>query len=697
MKSNVPLSLQVFKQKSLLSWLAVLTALFHIYANMIGTLPTLWQNGLHFGLFALLAFLTVPFREGPGWRKIDVAAGVLILVATLAALFGEDAIYQRGVRFTVLDWAVSLILIAAALELTRRLTGKVIPVLIILALTYVGVWGGWLSGVFRFEGLSWETLIFRSIYGDDALFGTIASISATYVFMFILFGAFLLKSGAGDFIVDLARAIAGRFVGGPGIVAVFASALTGTISGSAVANTVSTGVITIPLMKRSGFRPEFAAGVEAAASTGGQLMPPIMGAGAFVMAATTGVAYGTIALMAVLPALLYFASVTFFVRSEAHKVLAEAHAAAPVEGVPDPGPKLGNVMREGGLVFLVPIVVLIGVLISGFTPTYAASAGILAAIGASWFTKTHRMGLEQIFDALELGARNMVMTAVLLCAVGLIVNVIATTGLGPTFSLMISEWAGGNLMIALVLIALASLVLGMGLPVTAAYIVLGTLSAPALYHMILEAQLVEMLVSGTVAEELKMFFVMGAPQSAGLLDSAMSKVDALALVQALPPELLSLINDQAFSPATLTAALLSAHMIIFWLSQDSNVTPPVCLAAFSAAAVAKADPMKTGFAAWRIAKGLYVIPLLMAYTPLMSGNFVAMVEVTIFALFGLWALTSALEGYAKGPLGWPFRTIFLVLGVGLLCPLGAIVHTGMAVGLIIANQLSGRLELAKTI
>lgn len=683
--------LTALRQKPLLSWLAVLTALFHIYANMIGTLPTLWQNGLHFGLFALMAFLTVPFREGARWRKIDVAAGVLIFVATLAALIGEDAIYQRGVRLSGLDWVVSLTLIAAALELTRRLTGKVIPVLIILALTYVGFWGGWLSGVFRFEGLSWETLIFRSIYGDDALFGTIASISATYVFMFILFGAFLLKSGAGDFIVDLARAIAGRFVGGPGIVAVFASALTGTISGSAVANTVSTGVITIPLMKRSGFRPEFAAGVEAAASTGGQLMPPIMGAGAFVMAATTGIPYGTIALMAILPALLYFASVTFFVRIEARRV----HAEAPVGEAADPGPNLRDVMREGGLVFLVPIVVLIGVLIAGFTPTYAASAGILAAIGASWLTKSHRMGLEQIFDALELGARNMVMTAVLLCAVGLIVNVIATTGLGPTFSLMISEWAGGNLMIALVLIALASLVLGMGLPVTAAYIVLGTLSAPALYHMILEAQLVEMLVSGEVGESVKMFFVMGAPQSAGLLDSAMSKVDALALVQTLPPELLMLINDQAFSPAALTAALLSAHMIIFWLSQDSNVTPPVCLAAFSAAAVAKADPMRTGFAAWRIAKGLYVVPVLMAYTPLMSGDLAAMAEVTLFALFGLWALTSALEGYAKGPIGWPFRAVFLALGVGLLCPLGVVVHTGLTVVLIAANQLSGRLELAK--
>jgi TRAP-type uncharacterized transport system fused permease subunit len=293
-----------------------------------------------------------------------------------------------------------------------------------------------------------------------------------------------------------------------------------------------------------------------------------MGAGAFVMAATTGIPYGTIALMAILPAFLYFSSVAFFVRIEARKT----RAVAPGET----GPGLAEVFKKGGLVFFIPILVLIGFLVAGFTPTYAAGAGILAVIASSWLTRGRRMGLVDIFDALDLGARNMVMTAVLLCSVGLIVNVIATTGLGPTFSLMVSEWAGGNLLIAISLVAVASLVLGMGLPVTAAYIVLGTLSAPALYQLILEAQLVDLLMSGPVAGDVKMFFLMAVPDSAGLLEGAMSKGDAQALVSASPPELLSLIRESAFSPATLTAAMLSAHMIIFWLSQDSNVTPPVC-------------------------------------------------------------------------------------------------------------------------
>lgn len=654
------------KSRSFLSWYAILIALFHIYANTLGTFPTLLQNGLHFGLFAALAFALNPLREGAHWKRLDLVAGATVLAAAVLALIFENAIYDRGVKLSLVDWALAFLLIVAAIELTRRLTGNVIPILILIALTYVGIWGAWMPGVFRFEGLSWETLIFRSIYGDDALFGTIAGISATYVFMFILFGAFLLKSGAGDFIIDMARALAGRYVGGAGLVAVFASGLTGTISGSAVANTVSTGVITIPLMKRSGFRKEFAAGVEAASSTGGQLMPPIMGAGAFVMASTTQIPYGTIALMAILPASLYFASVAFFVRIEARK----SHAELNEEGTET----FKEVLARGGLVFFIPISVLIGLLIAGFTPTYAAGAGIIATVVSSWFGKDGAMKIPDILDALELGSKNMVMTAVLLCAVGLIVNVIVTTGLGPTFSLMINSWAGGNLLIAMALIAIASLVLGMGLPVTAAYIVLGTLSAPALYQLILQAELIDLLMAGNVAEEVKMLFAMGNPQSAGLLEGAMSRADATALLASTSPEFLSLINDQAFDASALMYALLAAHMIIFWLSQDSNVTPPVCLAAFSAAAIAKSPPMKTGFAAWRIAKGLYIIPILMAYSPLMSGDWLLMLQTFTFALAGLWALTSALEGHARLPLNPALRLIYTVIGLILIVPLGWMVQ-----------------------
>ncbi|PJA60660.1 MAG: C4-dicarboxylate ABC transporter permease, partial [Rhodobacterales bacterium CG_4_9_14_3_um_filter_71_31] len=443
------------------------------------------------------------------------------------------------------------------------------------------------------------------------------------VFLFIIFGAFLLRSGAGDFVIALARAVAGRLAGGPGLVAVIASGLTGTISGSAVANTASTGVITIPLMKRAGFSPRFAGGVEAAASTGGQLMPPIMGAGAFVMASYTQIPYERIVAVAALPALLYFASVAFFVRIEAKRL-----GLGPMPGA---AVSLGQAMRAGGASFFLPIGAVIALLLYGFSPSYAAVLGIGAVIASSWLTQTP-MGPRAVLDALSLGARNMIMTAVLLVAVGIVVNVISTAGVGNTFSLMIATWAGGNVLIAIVLIGLASLVLGMGLPVTAAYIVLATLSAPALAGMIADASVVALLAAGDLPAAAAPILMLAAPDAAGALGAPMAYADAASLVAGLPLELRSALRDMAVSREALTAALLSAHMIIFWLSQDSNVTPPVCLAAFTAAAIAKGPPMGTGFTAWKLAKGLYIVPVLFAYTPFLSGDPWQALEIFLFAL-----------------------------------------------------------------
>ncbi len=296
--------------------LGVLISLMHIYFNVFAVIPGLWQNALHFAGFVLMGALIYPmFGRGKskGLLVFDLSLGILGAFAALYMISMEDAIYERGVRLDTPEWIFGTLAILVAIEFTRRTTGWIIPILIVLALTYIGWWGALIDGVFKFKGLSTETILFRSIYGDDGLFGNIARISSTFVFMFILFGAFLVRSGAGEFIIDLARVVAGRTVGGPGLVAVFASGLTGTISGSAVANTASTGVITIPLMKKAGFPARFAGGVEAAASTGGQLMPPIMGAGAFVMASYTQIPYTTIIAVSFLPAILYFATVAFFV------------------------------------------------------------------------------------------------------------------------------------------------------------------------------------------------------------------------------------------------------------------------------------------------------------------------------------------------------------------------------------------------
>ncbi len=251
--------------------LAIAVSLLHLYFNIIAVLPSLWQNALHYAGFALLCSLTYPLGGRDRTRKwllaVDIFLGLAAAVAAVYMISMEDFIYDRGVRLSSTEWVAGTVLILTAIEFTRRTTGWIIPILILLALTYVGWWGGMLTGVFKFSGLSIETILFRSVYGDDGLFGNIARISSTFVFMFILFGAFLLRSGAGEFVIDLARAVAGKTVGGPGLVAVFASGLTGTISGSAVANTASTGVITIPLMKKAGFDGKFAAGVESASST----------------------------------------------------------------------------------------------------------------------------------------------------------------------------------------------------------------------------------------------------------------------------------------------------------------------------------------------------------------------------------------------------------------------------------------------
>ncbi|MEO1248820.1 MAG: TRAP transporter large permease subunit, partial [Pseudomonadota bacterium] len=286
-----------------------------------------------------------------------------------------------------------------------------------------------------------------------------------------------------------------------------------------------------------------------------------------------------------------------------------------------------------------------------------------------------------------------VLTAVLLCSVGLIVNVIATAGIGNTFSLMITDWAGGNLFIAIVLVALASLVLGMGLPVTAAYIVLGTLSAPALTQLILQSQLTDLIVQGAVPETAHAFFMLAAPDAVAQLAAPMAAADARALVDALPPEMLNPIFEGSLAPAALTAALLSAHMIVFWLSQDSNVTPPVCLAAFTAAAIAGSPAMRTGFAAWKIAKGLYFVPLLFAYTGLLGGDWLTMIEIWFFALFGLWAVGAAIEGYWEHKLNPIARLAVLIVGVTLMWPLGPVVHSVALVvffGLFFLNLRSGR-------
>lgn len=651
---------------------AVLIALAHLWANSFGTLPELQAAGFHFGLFAALCALIYPASGNRAVRLVlDGGLALMALGAAVYLFFAEDALYARGVRFVWSDWVAAGAAILVALEFARRTTGWVVPVLAVLALTYVVVWGPWVPGAFSFAGLSAETLMFRSYFGTDGMFGPIARISWTFVFMFILLGAFLVKSGAGDFILALARAAAGRMTGGPGLVAILGSGLMGSITGSAVANTVSTGVITIPLMKRAGFRARFAGGVEAAASTGGQLMPPVMGAGAFVMASFTQISYLEIVAVSVLPALLYFFTVGVFVRMEAHR-----HGLVP-DGDGEP---IGPVLRKGWH-FLLPIAALVALLVAGFTPTYAGAAAIAVTIAASWLSD-RPMGLRAIAEAAADGARAMAPTAMLLICVGLVVNVVGMTGIGNTFSLMLSDWAGGSLLLSLVFIALASLVLGMGLPVTASYIVLATLSAPAVYGLLVEAEVVAALMRGATTETLAAYARLAAPEIAAALGGPLTQAQAETLLAALPPEARQGLAEGLIAPALLTSMLLAAHLVIFWLSQDSNVTPPVALCAFAAASIAGTRPMETGFAAWKLAKGLYLVPLLFVYQPLITGTGIEPLVTALMAMPAFVALAAALHGYLARDLSVAERVVMGLAGAAVIAPWGDLwAHAGLAAAL----------------
>ncbi len=571
-------------------WYAVFIALFHAYVNILGGMSSLWFNAAHFSLLGSLGFLTFKASSYASDDRVyvfDIILALLTLSVTGYMMGFEESLYAEAKgNIRTSDLVVSTMAILLAIEMLRRTTGWIIPALIVVSVSYITFLGKYISGVLAFAGMSFERFSYRMFYTDEGLFGSIATISSTYVFMFILFAAFLLKSGAGDFIVDLSRAFTNRFRGGAAQVAVFSSAVMGTISGSAVANVVSTGSITIPMMKRNGFSGIFAAAVETAASTGGQIVPPIMGAGAFVMAQITNIPYTTIVLVSILPAILYYVSISVYV----HIYAKEHNIGATGEKV-----EVWPILREGAH-FVIPIAVLVGLMIYGYTPTYAAGFAIIAIIGASYLTKNKRMNFKQIVEAFAMGAENMVTTGVMMVAVGIIVGVINISGIGVTFSQLIMEWSANQLIIAMILVALASLILGMGLPVTASYVVLAVLSAPALVALMVSPEMAALLNAGVQLPEVTMYF-------------------------------------------------LSAHLIIFWLSQDSNLTPPVCLAAFAAAGIAGSPPMRTGLESWKLGKGLYIMPFLFAYSPLITGTWFERFEVFGFAMMGLFAFAITVEGF----------------------------------------------------
>ncbi|WP_031480820.1 TRAP transporter permease [Maridesulfovibrio frigidus] len=565
---------RVFEGKTaqLIYVVGIICSLFHLWVNTVGVMPEIQRNAIHYSFMLFIGFIQYPLlkKHARATLPLDYFFATLSFAVGFYLVFFEDALHMRNEVPVLVDLIVAGLAMVLLMELTRRTTGFLIPSLAIIFLAYGLGAGRYLDGLWHFPGVTVPRMLYRMYFAPDGIFGTIATISSTFVFLFVLFASFLIKSGAGDFIIKLALATMGRTIGGPAKMAVFASGFMGSISGSAVANTVGTGSITIPMMKRTGFPSKFAGAVEAASSTGGQLMPPIMGAGAFIMSQWTQIPYLTIVGVAFIPAIMYFVSVAFFVHLRAKKL---GIKRVPEEDIP----KLREVIKEGWN-FFIPIGVLMGLLMVGFTPTFAACGGIVSIVASSWLNPKTRMSGKDVLDALASGGINMVTTGVILLCSGIVIGVVLMVGMGIKFSMLITMLAGDSLILTIFMVAIASLILGMGLPVTASYIVLAVLAAPAMQML------------GT--------------------------------------------------------SLIAAHMLIFWYSQDANVTPPVCLAAYSAAGISGSKPLETGIESWKIAKGLYIIPLLFCYTPILfEGPIWQVAETVITATAGLFCFAVFFEGF----------------------------------------------------
>jgi TRAP transporter 4TM/12TM fusion protein len=378
---------------------------------------------------------------------------------------------------TLVQFVLGIVLLAGILELTRRTLGPAMPILALIFIAYAFI-GPHMSGVLYYRGVTPERFIEQLTLTFQGVFGEALNITATFVILFILFGAFLEVSGGGEFFMDIAKSMVGRKRGGPGLMAVISSALMGTISGSAVANVVTTGVFTIPLMKKVGYEKNFAGAVEAVASTGGQIMPPVMGAGAFIMSEYIGVPYGQIALCAFIPALLYFFAVFMQIYLEARRL--------NLPGVPpEEIHSFWTIIRQRGQLVIAPII-MVGVLMIGFTASRAGFWGIVAVLIMSSLKKQTRMGLKKLVEAFISAVHSLVPVASACACAGIIIGVVRFSGIGLKFGSAVLSISNGNLPVALVLTMVSSMVLGMGLPTTASYIIQAALAAPALIQMGLE-------------------------------------------------------------------------------------------------------------------------------------------------------------------------------------------------------------------
>ncbi len=466
-------------QHYVVAGIAITASIFHLYTAAFGLFDAMTQRSWHWMFMGSLLFLCYPFSQKYGskikiqWFDWILAAALVLSCANI--LWNYEAIAMREGSAIPSDIYIGCLMILLVIEGTRRSMGWPLPIMALIALSY-GIFGPYLPGILAHGGFGLEELAPFMYLRTDGIFGTPLGVSASFIFLFILFGAFLSSSGAGQFFIDLAVAVAGRSQGGPGKAAVVASGLMGMVSGSSCGNAVTTGAFTIPLMKQSGYKPEFAGAIVACASTGGQVMPPVMGAAAFVMAQFLGMSYWEVVVAAAIPATLYFISIIMMVHFRAGK-------QRMTRLDPDKLPKVGTVLRKGAHLLL-PIVILIVFLAYGYSPTLAVFWSILAIIVFSYFgDKEHRMTPRKIVEALISGGIGACEVAAACACSGIVIGVIAITGVGLAFSSFVLSLSHGILPLALFLTMIGSIILGMGVPTTAQYIITSTLAAPALAQM----------------------------------------------------------------------------------------------------------------------------------------------------------------------------------------------------------------------
>ena len=623
---------------TVIALVAATMSLYHLYVAFTGAPQAFFFRGTHL-LFAMaLVFLIYPslVRRGkPAAGEIrDDAGGIYgaagparaswldwLCIAASAVTIGyiwseHERLITRFVyveELETVELVLGVIFTALVLDATRRVIGWALPVTAVIFLAYALI----------IAKVRPEQLIEIMYLTTEGIFGPTLGVSAAYVIMFVLFGAFMERTGVGQLFMDFALSLTGHTAGGPGKVSVISSSLFGTVSGSAVANVMVDGPITIPLMKRSGFRPAFAAAVEATASTGGQIMPPIMGAAAFVMAEFLAVPYFQVVVWAIIPAILYYVAVFFAVHFEAKR--------AGLLGLPRSEiPRLGQVMRERGHLFT-PLVVILGGLIAGYSAPYCALAGTLSCIPVAMLRKSTRAGIgwHTVWGALQDGAKNSVSVALACACAGIIIGVIFLTGAAVDFTALVVRLAQEFLLLALILTMMAGIVLGMGMPTTPAYIVMVSLLVPALIKL-------------------------GAPVPA-------------------------------------------AHMFAFYFAILSAITPPVALAVYAAAGLAKANLWEAGWAAVRVGAAGFIVPFMFIYEPaLLMLNGWDQWHVSLFAfvsaVIGCITLAAGLYGYLLAACRTWERVLLVVAAFLLIAPelISSIVGIVLLLGIAANQKVRGR-------